>query len=191
MTHDSGTPWGSEDSVAGESAPETGPATDIGAPAAASSPVTRPRSDRSWLAPLATIAGLFLVLMLAATASVIVFAPSKPPAGASRAGSPSAAVQAWALAMEAGDSTTADQYLSSRLRSQGTTSDDILFGQKVTALSVVSESIQGDSATVQVTLVTSSFLGDSSGGLTTASSVPMVLENGGWKIDNAIFDSSI
>jgi hypothetical protein len=129
--------------------------------------------------------------MVAAIAAVVVIPPGKSPATAYRAGSPSAAVQAWASALEAGDYTAADKYLSSGLQSQGMTSDQLLFGEKVVSLSVVGESIQGNSATVQATITTTSLFGDLSGNNTTSSAIPMILENGSWKIDVAILDTSI
>jgi hypothetical protein len=175
MTLESGTPLGS-DSAAGESAPGAGPAP-------ATEPA-RPRTDRSWLAPLATIAALFVVLTIATTAAVVVAGPSKQSPAAGLSTGPGAAVQSWAAAMEAGDFATADTYLSSNVKSRGMTSQFMLLGQDLVSLSVGSVSINGTSATVEINFTTSS-----ESDTTNFATVPMVQEGGGWKIDDTILQS--
>lgn len=157
--------------------------TDGGQPSlaaeAASEPAEPPtRPGRSWLAPLAAIAAIFLILTIAATAAVL-SGPSKP---SYASGSPQAAVQAWASAMEKGDYTTADSYLSTSLKASGGSSQNMIAGA-VVDVSIGAVSIQGDRATVDVELTTSLGLGPT---FTTSITASMVRESDGWKIDDQI-----
>ena len=145
------------------------------------------RSDRSWLTPLAVIAGMFLILMIAATAAVALTGPSTP---SSAAGTPGAAIQSWASAMQAHDYVTADAYLSRSLKSQGVTSQYMLIYSDLVNVTIDSVSIQGDSAVVQIHLTAGS-KSDSTYNYTFSSAVSMILENHGWKIDSTVSSQSL
>jgi hypothetical protein len=149
---------------------------------------SQPRGGRSSLAPLAAIGALFLVLMVAASAAVVVV---NPRGQTTATGSPSAALQAWSSAMQAGNFSTADTYLSSSLRADGTTSQSLVQSMTFVGLTVDNVSITGNSATVQAELTIGFVPGDSSTNYTMTCSVAMVMEGGGWKIDAFNFNSPV
>ena len=165
---------------------QTGESYQAGEPAEPPPPPNS-RSDRSWLTPLAVIAGMFLILMIAATAAVALTGPSTP---SSAAGTPGAAIQSWASAMQAHDYVTADAYLSRSLKSQGVTSQYMLIYSDLVNVTIDSVSIQGDSAVVQIHLTAGS-KSDSTYNYTFSSAVSMILENHGWKIDSTVSSQSL
>jgi hypothetical protein len=165
---------------------QAGESYQAGEPAETPPPPTS-RSDRSWLTPLAVIAGMFLILMIAATAAVALTGPSTP---SSASGTPGAAIQSWASAMQAHDYATADTYLSTSLKSQGVTSRDMLTYGDLVNVTIDSVSIQGDSAVVEIHLTAGS-KSDSTYNFTIPSTVSMIRESDGWKIDSTVGSQSL
>jgi hypothetical protein len=146
------------------------------------------RRDASWLTPLATIAALFLVLMVTSSAAVVLIGPRGQTAAA---GSPTAALQSWSSAMKSGDFKTADTYLSSSLIAQGTSSQGLVQSMTFVGLTIDNVSITGSSATVQTELTIGFMPGDSSSNYAMTCTVSMVMEGGGWKIAAFNFNSPV
>jgi hypothetical protein len=142
-----------------------------------------PRPDRRWLRPLAATAVIFLVLTVASSAIVLL------PGGGSwsrvQAGSPESIVVSWWQAEQAGSMTAADSYLTSNAQGSGAAEMFTMIAGPKSSLTIQSSSINGDRATVQTTLTPDMGTNGLPG---IATDLPMtftlVIEDGGWKIDD-------
>jgi hypothetical protein len=145
------------------------------------------RSRSGWLKSLVVVAAFMVVLAVASTAAVLV--AGGPRQADYPTGTPEAAFQAFVKAVNAGDWTTADGLMSANLKSQGITAQQA--GAFVT-MGSVSVSIQSSSTTgSQATLSVDYKLDIGATGLVSSSvdmpsTVRMVLEPGGWKLDSQL-----
>jgi hypothetical protein len=139
-----------------------------------------------WLRPLVAVAALMVVLAVASTAAVVLV--GGPKEVTYPAGSPEAAFQAFVWAAKRGDWTTADGLLSSGAKAQGVTAEAAAGYTTLTdvTVSIRSSSRTGDRATLSVDYEFSSGSGFGSNSYDTLSSVQMVLEADGWKLDSRL-----
>lgn len=139
-----------------------------------------------WLKPLTFVASVMVVLAVVATAAVLLL--GGPKEITYPAGSPEAAFQDFVRAARAGDWTTADGLISLDLKGQGMTAESAAGYTSLTdvTVSIKSSTRIGDQATLTVDYQfgSRSVLGGYS--YDTVSSVVMVLESDGWKLDSRL-----
>jgi hypothetical protein len=144
------------------------------------------KSGSGWLKSLVLVAAFMVALAVISTAAVMVAGGPKPADYPAR--SPEAAFQAFVKAANAGDWTTADGLLSANLKTQGMTAQDAAGYMSLGSMtmSIQSSSTTGSQATLNVDYRISAGVGLVSSGYDMYSSVRMVLESDGWKLDSRL-----
>jgi hypothetical protein len=154
-----------------------------GAPQSAAAGPGQGRQGREWLRPLLVVAVAVVVLTVASMAAVLVVGARPQPSYPGD--SPEAALQAYVSAVGGGDYATADGLLSARIRGEGISSGMSHSGSTPFTLSVsiVAVHLHGYRATIDVEM-RRSYPGAINSSYAYATSLDMVQENGGWKIDS-------
>lgn len=139
-----------------------------------------------WLRPLLAVGAFVVVLALVSTAAVVFI--GGPKEVTYPAGSPEAAFQDFVQAARKGDWTTADDLVSLNLKAQGLTAEAAAGYWNLTdvTVSIRSSTRTGDRATLGVDYEFRSGSGFGSYTYHTLSSVQMVLEESGWKLDSRL-----
>jgi hypothetical protein len=139
-----------------------------------------------WLKPLIFVASVMVVLAVASTAAVLLV--GGPKQVTYPAGSPEAAFQDFVQAARTGDWATADGLISSDLKARGMDAEAAAGYTYLTdvTVSIRSSSRTADRATLSVDYQFRSGPGFGSYSYDTLSSVQMVLEADGWKLDSQL-----
>lgn len=157
------------------------------APVVSEEPIAPEPSSSGWVRPMVAIAAFVVILTLVSSGAVLWLGGSSQLTYA--AGTPEAALQDFVNAAQKGDWTTADRLLSSNLKSQGMASQSVagLAGQSGVTVSIDSEYRNGSRATLSVSYQSDSSAGLNSPNYVAGSSVDMVLEADGWKVDSPLY----
>ena len=158
------------------------------APASPQAPIAPVASGSGWVRPMFIVAAFAVILTLMSTAAVL-FVGGRSQASYVK-GTPEAAFQDFVNAAKKGDWVTAEGLMSSNLRiQQGMTAQSAagMAAQAGVTVSIDSTYRSGNRATLSVSYRYETQAGAVAVGGVSSSTVEMVVESGGWKLDSPLY----